>query len=138
MLYKYSNFYFEIKIYKKKDFHFMNIKDFKSFINEKLEVSDYDSDRKWFVVNVEEGSIVSAWDYLQDALIDGLMEELISQGLLEDDQTWDFKDNVDSILGEFGYYDNGDDDDVDTEELNDLIRDELGVKDYVIRNRSEL
>jgi hypothetical protein len=98
----------------------------------------YDPDRKWFLVNIEEGEILSTWDYLEDAFIDGLMDELIVQGILENDKTEDFKDNVDVILSEFGYYDIEDDEDVDTYDLEDLVKNKLGVKNYVIRHRSEL
>jgi hypothetical protein len=123
----------------------MKLKRFKNFkINENLDdsnytspVENYDSDRKWFVVDVEDFEIVSAWDELSDAFNDGIVDSLlVEQGVLDEEQAYEFKDEIDDFLSEYGYV--FDDEDFEsTEEIDDFLKN-MGVEKFTIRHRSEL
>jgi len=127
----------------------MKIKKYSDFVNEgkmddyngtyKSIDDQYDSDRKWFVVNIEEGEIVSAWDVLADAVNDGIVDELLlAQGVIDDDQAWELKDEIDSFLGSFGYFEDDDDiEEFDSYELDEFLE-EQGIVDFKVRHRSEL
>lgn len=77
----------------------------------------YNSDYK-FIVYID-GKPNSGWEYLFDAIMDGMIDIL---SIDEEDDWYNFQDNVDIKLGEYGIDINDDSDDIDEGDLNSAIR----------------